>query len=156
MTSHEILRKAVDAVGVKAVAHEMKLSPSLIYKWCEPPQGTDEPGAWNPLDRLAQLYEITHDAGPADWLCRITDAFRVPNPPHRKLTGRDVMEMIQRMLHEFSQVLEAVTSSIQDGSGIDEGESRRIRREWEQLKAVAESFVVGCEQGLYNPPQGGA
>lgn len=149
MQSHEAIKQAVDAVGVKAVAHEMKLSPSLIYKWCEPREACDDPGARNPLDRLAQLFEITQSTTPAEWLCRATGGFRVANAPCRKLSSHDVMDMVQRMLREFTEVLEAVTSSIKDGPGIDESEARRIRREWEQLKAVAEGFVVGCEQGLF-------
>jgi len=149
MQSHEAIKQAVDTVGVKAVAHEMKLSPSLIYKWCEPRETCDDVGARNPLDRLAQLFEITQSPAPAEWLCQATGGFRVPNAPCRKLSTHDVMDMVQRMLREFTEVLEAVTSSIKDGSGIDEGEARRIRREWEQLKAVAEGFVVGCEQGLF-------
>ena len=149
MQSHEAIKQAVDTVGVKAVAHEMKLSPSLIYKWCEPRGACDDPGARNPLDRLAQLFEITRSTAPAEWLCRATGGFRVANAPCRKLSTHDVMDMVQRMLREFTEVLEAVTSSFKDGSGIDENEARRIRREWEQLKAVAEAFVTGCEQGLF-------
>ena len=37
MKSYEIIRNAVDDLGVKAVAAGLKVSAALVYKWCEPP-----------------------------------------------------------------------------------------------------------------------
>ena len=33
----DLIRQAVDEPGVKAVAAALKVSPALVYKWCEPP-----------------------------------------------------------------------------------------------------------------------
>ena len=35
MRSNEVLREAAEIVGVKALASELRLSPALIYKWCQ-------------------------------------------------------------------------------------------------------------------------
>jgi len=55
MKSYDVIRQAVEEPGVKAVAAALKVSPALVYKWCEPPASTDDPdqsGAKNPLDRV--------------------------------------------------------------------------------------------------------
>src|SRR4051812_5698319 len=43
MKSYEVIRQAVDEPGVKAVAAALKVSPALVYKWCEPPADEDDP-----------------------------------------------------------------------------------------------------------------
>ena len=54
MRSHEVLRAAAEQVGVKSLASELRLSPALIYKWCEQADSADPDasGTRNPLDRL--------------------------------------------------------------------------------------------------------
>ena len=37
MKSHEVLKGVVESVGAKQVAHDLGVSTSLIYKWCEGP-----------------------------------------------------------------------------------------------------------------------
>ena len=65
MESHKVLKKAIDQVGVKAVAAELNLSSALIYKWCQEcsKEDGDLPmsGAVNPLDRIREIYEKTKD-----------------------------------------------------------------------------------------------
>jgi hypothetical protein len=55
------------------------------------------------------------------------------------------------MVREFSELLDAVTAAHEDDPGIDEDEADRIRGKWEDLKTCIESFVVGCEKGIYKP-----
>ena len=43
MKSYEIIRNAVDDLGVKAVAAGLKVSSALVYKWCEAPAEHDDP-----------------------------------------------------------------------------------------------------------------
>ena len=46
MKSYEVIRQAVDEPGVKAVAAALKVSPALVYKWCEQPAETENrPGS---------------------------------------------------------------------------------------------------------------
>src|SRR3712207_8639054 len=50
--------------GVKAVAAALKVSPALVYKWCEAPADSEDPdqsGAKNPLDRVREMYLLTKD-----------------------------------------------------------------------------------------------
>src|SRR5436305_14912243 len=80
--SYEIIRQAVDEPGVKAVAAALKVSPALVYKWCEPPPEKEDPdqsGAKNPLDRVRDIYALTKDIRLVRWLCNEAGGFFVSN-----------------------------------------------------------------------------
>ena len=128
----------------------MSLSSSLIYKWCEAKDGPERAGADNPLDRTAKIYDLTGDVGPVKWLCRKANGFFVANPEPATAQGfLPLLGMTQRLLKEFSELLTTVSESVSDDGKVDDVEADRIRKEWEDLKSVGESFVSGCEQGIY-------
>lgn len=153
MRSHEVLREAVEGVGVKALAAELRLSPALVYKWCQQAsrEDRDASGARNPLDRLADVVRVTSSRKVVEWLCHEADGFFVPNPkcprkPHRV----ELLGETQKLVAEFGRLLLTVTRSIEDDGYIDGDEADRIRRAWERLKAVSEEFTVACERGLFS------
>lgn len=150
MESHEMLKKAVTAVGAKAVASDMSLSTSLIYKWCEPTGPPDAAGADNPLDRIEKIYQLTGEVGPIAWLCQKADGFFVPNTVTDGNSRAPLLPVTRKILREFSELLDIMSESIETDGKIDESESERIRCEWEELKNVAEGFVVACERGDYS------
>ena len=154
MESHEVLRDAVTGVGAKSVASDMALSKSLIYKWCEAKDAPGAGGADNPLDRIEKIYRLTEDPGPIQWLCEKADGFFVKNPAAQGDDSLPLLLGTQKILQEFSELLDAVSHSVEDDSEIDAGEAGRIRREWEDLKRTAESFVVACERGDYTTTPG--
>lgn len=155
--SDEVLREAADKIGVKALAADLKLSPALVYKWCQEhdPTDPDSSGARNPLDRLAEIYEATGDIEVINWLCQQADGFFVPNPEVDATDhGTDLLMATQRLVKEFSDMLEEVSRSISNDGVIDAKEAARIRRHWETLKRVAECFAVGGEAGLFGKHSG--
>lgn len=155
--SHEVLREAADRIGVKALAAQLKLSPALVYKWCQPWDASDpdSSGARNPLDRLADVLEVTGDVEVVNWLCQKAGGFFTPNPRvDPRHVDTDLLMSTQRLVKEFSDMLEEVSRSIADDGMISSPEAERIRRHWETLKRVAETFVVSCEAGLFNHFQG--
>ena len=85
------------------------------------------------------------------WLCSRAGGVFVPNP--EKVRARDVDATVigstQLMLREFSDVLDEVSRALGDDMGIDLEEAKRIRREWDDLKAKAEAFVMACEAGTF-------
>ena len=157
MKSYDVIRQAVDEPGVKAVAAALRVSPALVYKWCEPPADEDDPeqsGAKNPLDRVRELYRMTKDIELIQWLCHEADGFYVSNPDQSKLRNsldESIFTETRGMVREFSELLDTVTAAHEDEPGIDEEEADRIRVKWEDLKTCIESFVRGCEQGIYKP-----
>lgn len=157
MRSDEVLKQAADKIGVKALAADLKLSPALVYKWCQrfDPEDPDSSGTRNPLDRLAQIVELTGDIDLVNWLCRRAGGFFTPNPQvEQGHTRRDLLLGAQGLVKEFSDMLEQVSRAMSDDGAIDPAEATRIRKHWEVLKRVAESFVVCAEAGLFrdDPP----
>jgi len=62
MESHEVLRNAFAKTSPKAVAADLGISLSLVYKWAER-QSEDGSGSRNPLDRLLKIIELSGDTG---------------------------------------------------------------------------------------------
>ncbi len=152
MRSYEVLRESVDEIGVKALAGALRLSPALIYKWCQE-SSQDDPdasGARNPLDRLADIVKATRSTDVVNWLCHEAGGFFVSNPaPPDSDIQTELLMTTQRLVQEFSQLLITVTKSIEDDGEVDAAEADRIRQAWERLKSSAEAFTVACERGLY-------
>jgi hypothetical protein len=152
MKSYEVIRKAVDESGVKAVAAALKVSPALVYKWCEPLPEHDDPdqsGAKNPLDRVREMYLLTKDITLIRWLCNQAGGFFVadPVPDLRKTRDESLFAQTRTMMREFSELLDAITDSVEDDQMIDVQEADEIRQRWEDLKAWSERFVIACERG---------
>jgi len=155
MESYEILKQAMAQRGIKSIAAEIGLSESLLYKWSqEPGEGTDtdKSGVKNPLDRTLELYQLTHDIHLIHWLCERAGGFFVPNlhsVPHDDVDAA-VFRDTQEMIRAFSELLNQVSDAIDNGDGVDDKEAKHIRREWEGLKRIAETFTHSCEKGRYH------
>ena len=155
MKSYDVIRQAVDEPGVKAVAAALKVSPALVYKWCEAPAEGNDPeqsGTKNPLDRVREIYQLTKDIRLVRWLCNEAGGFFVasPVPDIRKTPDETVFAQTRAMVRDFSELLEAVTESVEDDSMIDPTEAELIRQKWEDLKSCVEKFTVGCERGHFH------
>jgi hypothetical protein len=150
MESHEVLNETIRDRGAKSIATDMNLSTSLIYKWCESKDGG---GTDNPLDRILEICELAGNCRPVEWLCEHTNGFRVDNPDVVEQNRTQVLQSTQAILKEFSELLEAVSKGYSDDNRIDEKEAKKIRKEWEDLKKISESFVAACEKGIYNRGQ---
>lgn len=155
MKSYEVIRNAVDEPGVKAVAAALKVSPALVYKWCEPPADSDDPdqsGAKNPLDRVREMYLLTRDIRLVRFLCNEAGGFFVANPvPElRRNLDESIFAETRGMVREFSELLDAITASVEITPGINSQEADHIRQKWEDLKACLEKFVISCEKGFFD------
>lgn len=151
--SHVAMKTAVEKVGVKQVARALGVSATLVYKWCESQRGKESEimgsGSANPLDRIEKLYQVTRDDGLIRWLNQKAGGFFARNPAAGPGRVEPFFDNIQHLVKEFSDTLDAVSSSYKAGDEIDAMEAQRIRREWEELKSVGESLVCSCEAGRY-------
>jgi len=123
MKSYDVIRQAVDEPGVKAVAAALRVSPALVYKWCEPPADEDDPeqsGARNPLDRVREMFLLTKDIRLVRWLCNEAGGFFVSNPVSelRKSLDENIFSESRGMVREFSELLDTITESVEDKPGI--------------------------------------
>lgn len=132
-----IMKVAVEERGPKEVSAQLGVSLSLVYKWCEGKTAS-------PLDRLDEVLTATGSQAPLSWLCARHGGTYVPRPAPKPPTGMAVVDETQRMLKEFSDMLQAVTAAFLDGT-VTRSEAETIRREWEELLPIAEGLVRACE-----------
>lgn len=156
MKSHEVLKQVIETVGAKQVASDLKVSSSLVYKWCSEPvddEGERDPsGARNPLDRVIQMCESTGDPRPVEWLCQQVGGYFVESPDvDLSEIPSECIRHTQALLARFSSLLQVISDSIANEGRIDEDESKQIRREWNQLQSQGEAFVRACEGGHFDP-----
>ena len=86
-------------------------------------------------------------------MCNDAGGFFVADPevPDAKLNiDRTIFSETRGMVRDFSELLDAVTGSVEDDDSIDLDEADEIRQKWEELKAAVERFVTACERGHYH------
>lgn len=145
MESHEVLREAFSKTSPKAVAADLGVSLSLVYKWAEK-QAEDGSGSRNPLDRLLKIIELSGDTTIIEWLCRHSGGYFVRNPESHCNQGYEVLPATNEIVGQFSSLLQRIASAALDHS-ITCDEAAEIRECWDKLKSYAEGFVTCCEEG---------
>ncbi|WP_052573752.1 phage regulatory CII family protein [Haloferula sp. BvORR071] len=148
MESHEVLRRAFSKTSPKAVAADLGISLSLVYKWAEK-QSEDGSGSRNPLDRLLKIVELSGDLAVIEWLCQQTGGYFVRNPQSYCEKGYQVLPATNEIIGQFSALLQQISAAALDHT-IDTKEARDIRECWDKLKSYAEGFVRCCEEGDYD------
>jgi hypothetical protein len=145
MESHEVLKAALQKTTPKAVAAELGVSLSLVYKWAETPSEFGS-GSKNPLDRLLQIIELSGDSGIVEWLCRQQRGHFVKDPQmvHEKIDH--VLTATQEIIGQFSDLLGQISDAASDHS-VNQKEADEIRVIWDKLKSYGEGFVRSCENG---------
>jgi hypothetical protein len=149
MHSHELLREIFQKSSAKQVAAELGLSLSMIYKWAEPDGGAGS-GSANPLDRIEALLRCTNDHRLIQWICQRAGGFFILNPktinqPHPPYLIPTTNQIVQ----DFADLLAVIAAAAADNQ-ITQKEADAIRDRWEELKSVAEEFVVCCEKGNFS------
>lgn len=145
MESHEVLRHAFTKTSPKAVASDLGVSLSLVYKWAEK-QAEDGSGSRNPLDRLLKIIELSNDTTIVEWLCRKSGGYFVRNPESQRDQGYEVLPATNEIVGQFSSLLQRIASAAIDHS-ISADEAAEIRESWDKLKSYTEGFVACCEDG---------
>ena len=145
MESHEVLKRALRKTSPKAVAAELGVSLSLVYKWAEKPSDNGI-GSKNPLDRLQEIITLSGDMGIVDWLCQRQGGHFVKDPD---VSGHEIDQVLaatQEIIGQFSSLLTEISSAAHDHS-VSAQEGSDIRQCWDKLKSYAEAFVRRCEKG---------
>ncbi len=148
MKSHELLREVLKTTSAKQVAADMGLSLSLIYKWAETPNEDLGTGAANPLDRVDQLIQSTQVPRVIHWICQRAGGFYVKNPKTHHSHPDFLIPATNQIVQEFADLLAVIANAAGDNH-IDASEAKTIRKRWEDLKTVTETFVTCCEQGNF-------
>ena len=147
MESHEVLKRAMRKTTPKAVAAELGVSLSLVYKWAEKPTDFGS-GSRNPLDRLLQIIELSGDTGIVEWLCRQQGGHFVIDPDVSGHQMNHILPATQEIIGQFSDLLNEISDAADDLS-VTREEAVAIRQVWDKLKSYGEGFVRSCERGDY-------
>ena len=145
MQSHEALKRAFEKTSPKAIAAELGVSLSLVYKWAQE-QSESGSGSRNPLDRLLEIIRLTGDVRIVEWLCHRCGGYFVRNPDSACLDGAEVLPATSEIIDQFSKLLHRISQAAADSS-ITPDEAEQIRQHWDKLKCYAEGFVRCCEEG---------
>ena len=145
MQSHEVLKEAFEKTSPKAIADDLGVSLSLVYKWAQE-QSELGSGSRNPLDRLKSIIDSTEDDNILRWLCEESGGFFVKNPVSHCDEGYQVLPATSEILTRFSEMVNKISEAALDQS-ITEDEAEVIRRSWDVLKGYTEGFVKCCEEG---------
>ncbi len=149
MQSHEVLREVLASTSAKQIAADLDLSLSLIYKWAEPQNPETGASGTNPLERVDQLYQSTKDQRIVQWLCHRAGGFFIKNPRTQSDRPDHLIPATNRIVQEFADLLAVVATAASD-SNISAAEAKAIRKRWQDLKTVTETFVVCCEEGNFS------
>lgn len=145
MKSHEILKQAFEQSSPKAIASDLGVSLSLVYKWAQEPSESGS-GSRNPLDRILEIHEHTGHLPIIEWLCEQCGGYFVRNPESLCEQGYEVLPATNEIVGQFSGLLTRISQAALDNS-ITPDEAQDIRQCWDKLKSFAEGFVRCCEEG---------
>ena len=145
MESYEVIKKALEKTSPKAVAAELGVSLSLVYKWAQPNTELGS-GSRNPLDRIQIFYELTQEEDIIHWLCHMANGHFVKNPSSDvDKAGADYQPATNEIVGQFASLLQVITKAAEDNT-ITPDESENIRSVWDKLKMMTEGFVQACEE----------
>ncbi len=147
MKSHEVLKQAFDKSSPKAIASELGVSLSLVYKWAQD-QSENGSGSRNPLDRIVEIHDHTQHLAIIEWLCEQCSGYFVRNPDSECPQGFDVLPATNEIVGQFSSLLAQISQAALDNS-ITLDEAEQIRQCWDKLKSFTEGFVRCCEEGNF-------
>jgi transposase-like protein len=145
MDSQEILRNVIKKAGAKNIAATLGLSQSLVYKWTHGESALTD-GVTNPLERIAQLFDLSQDEQLLQWLSQRAGGYFVRNPPSTCKKGFEVVPATQEIVQQFADLLGSISEAASDNT-ITEKEAALIRESWDELKRHTEGFVRCCEEG---------
>lgn len=142
----EVLRDAVKGVNIKELAADLgkvqgkeTLSKSYVYQQLSARTA-------NILQRC-EVW-LKHEKGDSilQWLCNENEGYFVKRIVRRGKTDHTI---IAKLMVEFSEVMKAIAESLIDGK-VEDKEYRNMRKEWQDVQALMESFFDDVESGKYN------
>ncbi len=148
MKSHEVLKQAFEKSSPKAIASELGVSLSLVYKWAQD-QSENGSGSRNPLDRIVEIHDHTQHLAIIEWLCEQCGGYFVRNPDSKCPQRFDVLPATNEIVGQFSSLLAQISQAALDNS-ISLDEAEEIRQCWDKLKSFTEGFVRCCEEGNFD------
>lgn len=143
MDSKEAMKLACRKAGVKIVAEALGVSPTAIYNQINDSSKGDI------LRKFVDFTAACEDDTPIRWACEELNGVFIKNPELIVEPEKAARDYVSDALKEFSDVIREIGISMADNR-ITAEEAQRIRKEWEELKALLEAFVLSAEFGYIN------
>lgn len=146
MESHEAFKRVV-AGDALAVAKRLGLSPSMIYKWCEPHVDFSDSGAFNPLDRTEGAIETAvrlnrppRDAyAPIYYLSERVGGLFLPPVP-RTIETSDFGRQLCKAIKEAGEAFATSAKALEDDN-LSPNERRQILKDIYEAIAELSAFA---------------
>jgi hypothetical protein len=142
MDSKEAMRIACKRIGVKNVAEALGQSPTSLYNQINDQNKSDV------LEKFVEFTSACEDDTPITWACEQLNGVFIKNPQIQVDQHQLIEDCVPRSLKEFSDVIKEISEALKDGK-VNKDEAVNIRKEWEELKVILESFVLACEFGYH-------
>ncbi len=140
MDSKEAMKQSCQKVGVKTIAEALGLSATAIYNQINDDSKNDI------LQRFVDFTTACEDDTPIRWASEELNGVFIKNPD-LTVNKDDIMRnCVSNSLKEFSDVIKEIGEALQDKK-VTSDEAQKIRKEWEELKVLLETFVLACEFG---------
>lgn len=139
MDSKQAMKAACKDVGVKNVAEVLGLSPTAIYNQINDPDKHDI------LEKFVDFCNACENDVPVKWVCEELNGTFIRNQDI-KIEKGSYQHCMSDALKEFGDVISEIGKAMEDGV-VTTDEAQAIRKEWEDLKRVMESFVLAGEFG---------
>jgi transcriptional regulator with XRE-family HTH domain len=118
MQSHEVLKAAFKKSTPKAIASEIGVSLSLIYKWAQE-QSDSGSGSKNPLDRIMEIFRLTQHIEIIEWICEQSGGYFVKEEIREEDNQPlDVFPAMNEILFQFSELLSKISEAAKDNSSM--------------------------------------
>lgn len=135
-------------LSVEAIAEQLDMAPSYLYRAATPDPDTDGPNASGvrfPLKQLIPLVRATDDFQSLDFIERSLGRVAIPV---ERLQKTSVASLCRDAIHasaEFGDLMRELEASCEDGK-LSTSERQRIAKEgWEAIRSIM-AIVAACEQ----------
>ena len=135
-------------LSVAAIAEELQMSASYLYRAVSPDKDTDgetATGVNYPSKKIVPLVRLTQDYQALDFMERSLGRVAVSVPSTSSAAIKELCQCAMKAGAEFGDLLRAVDEAMEDGK-VSPREMDRISKEgWEAIEAIM-AVIVRCEQ----------
>lgn len=134
--------------GVEALAEELNMTKSYLYRSALPDEDERDSGVRFPLKQLIPLTRATGDFRVLNYIERSLHRITVPYPAQvarPETLQRDAIKAAA----EFGEMMSEIHARCGDGELTRKDRERIFREGWEAVEAIM-CVIVGCEEGICN------
>ena len=138
MDSKEAMRVACKNVGIQEVANCLGLSKTALYNQMNDPDRNDI------LYKFIDFSTACENDISIKWACEELGGIFVKNQDVEGNSQQATEKCVPDSMQEFTDVIREISKAFEDGK-VSREEAERIRKEWEELKAILEAAIFSWE-----------